>query len=860
MGKVWRAHHSALNRDDALKVLPDAFASDPDRLARFRREAQVLASLNHPNIAHVHGLEQADGIQALVMELVEGPTLADRIAQGPVPIDEALPIAKQIAEALEAAHEQGIIHRDLKPANIKVRSDGTVKVLDFGLAKLSDPSASHGGAGLSNSPTLSAMPTAAGMIMGTAAYMSPEQARGRNVDRRADMWAFGCVLYEMLAGRQTFPNEETVSDTLAAILKGEPDWRALPAGTPPKIRVLLERCLRKDLRRRLPDIAAARLEIEEALSEPSPPVPQVAHAVVQRHRFVWPTVALASLLAAGALAAWVLLKGEAQPRVVHLEVFAPEGATIAAGQPLSPDGSKVAFVAGPAGKQQIWVRPLDSRTPQSLPGTEGATRLVWSADSQNIAFFAEGQLKKIAVTGGPPSVICNEAGRDTAWSSENVILIGGQGKALLRVSALGGQPEPATELAQNETTHDYPDFLPDGRHFLYMARHGSTSEDWDVFVGSLDSKDRRLLPGIHAGARYSRTGHVVFLRAGTLMAQPFDARRLELTGDAFRIAEHVEGGATASFSISENGSLAYLNGTLAMEIQLAWVDRRSKQLSLVGAKGRYANVELSPNGKLLAFDRDNDVFLYDIDRDSTSRFISHAAADFAPKWSRDSRTIAFSSSREPTGNIGPQNVAAGNLYERAVGVVGEEKLFLKTDVGKTMTDWSPDGRYVVYASAGDVWALRVPVSTDAKPLRVTETPFIESQARVSPDGRWIAYVSNESGNRFAVYVQSFLEQGAKQQVSAGDGTAPRWSRDGRELFYIAPAPTTLAAVSAGTLMSVSIKVVGRDLQVGTPVPLFPIRGGFNVAPDGRFLVNVASADETPSPITVIHNWAATLKK
>jgi hypothetical protein len=511
----------------------------------------VLASLNHPNIAVIHDLKEVEGSKYLILELVEGDTLAERIARGPLPLDEALDIALQIAGALETAHERGIVHRDLKPANVKVTPEGRVKVLDFGLAKIYEsPNTSPD---VSHSPTLSAMHTGGGMILGTAAYMSPEQARGRTVDRRGDIWAFGCVLFEMLTGRQTFPSEETVSDTLAGILKEEPGWNALPNDTPPKIRTLLERCLRKDVRRRLPDIAEARIEIEEARIEPR--LAAREPIVVQRRRYAWPAVAVVSLLAAAALAVWIVLAPSPEADVVRFDVFAPEGAIplvidgrkIEVGEPLSPDGRTLAFVASTAGKRVIWVRSLDSTTARPLPGTEDAGRPVWSPDSQYIAFVAQGRLRKVAAAGGPPSQISNEAGRDLAWGAANVILTGGQGKPLLVVPAAGGQPTPVTELGAKETTHDYPAFLPDGRHFIYMARHGGADpeEDWDLFVGSLDSKERKLLPGIHAAVRYSPTGHLLFIRDGTLMAHPFNLNRLELTGEAFLVAEAVAFGPRA---------------------------------------------------------------------------------------------------------------------------------------------------------------------------------------------------------------------------------------------------------------------------------------------------------------------------
>jgi eukaryotic-like serine/threonine-protein kinase len=863
MGKVWRARHTALNRDDALKVLPDAFASDPDRLARFKREAQVLASLNHPNIARVYGLEQADGVQALVMELVEGPTLADRIAQGPIQVDEALPIAKQIAEALEAAHEQGIIHRDLKPANIKVRPDGTVKVLDFGLAKALEPAA-VGSMDATAAPTITspAIMTGVGVILGTAAYMSPEQARGNPADRRSDIWAFGCVLFEMLAGRRPFPDEETVSDTIAGILKGEPAWDALPADTPQKIRALLERCLRKDVRRRLPHIGEARIEIEEAGSEPAPAAESDAPAL-RRGTYLWRAVAAVALLAAAALAGWAILAPPVpeQP-VARFEVTAPPGAipfgnlgrTMEIGDPLSPDGRAVAFHATVGGRQMIWVRQLDASTPKPIPGTEDAVRAIWSPDSRYIAFFLKDQLKKVAVAGGPSMVICNEGSRDLAWNSQNVILIGGQGKSLLRVSASGGQPTPATELLSAETSHDYPQFLPDDRHFLYMARRGPNPEDWDAYVGSLDSKERRLLEGVHAAARYSPTGHLLFLRGQALMAQPFDLDRLALTGDAFPVADGVAAGPRPLFSISANGTLAYLTAASNMDSQLAWIDRAGGPLTPFGPRGNYNRIDLSHDDRYVAFDRGLDILLLDIERGLTSNFVTRAGADFAAVFSADGSTIAFASSREPATNAGAANPNAGNLYVRAVGAVEEERVLLRTNAGKTPTDWSRDG-YLAYTSRNDVWALPA-VSGSAQPLQVTNTPFVESGGRFSPDGRWIAYQSNDSATGQDVYIQSFPDGRRRYPVSAGGGAVPRWSKDGKELFYVAPDLT---------LMAVTLKPVGSDLEFGKPVRLFQSRAfqgnrEYDVSTDGRFLLNDPFNERTDTSIAVIVNWAAGLKK
>ena len=862
MGEVYVAIDTVLGRQVAIKVLPEVFAQDAERVARFEREAKTLAALNHPHIAQIYGLEKPSG--ALVMELVEGEDLSQRIARGAISLDDALCIAQQIAEALEAAHEQNIIHRDLKPANVKVRSDGTVKVLDFGLAKALEPIGSMPG-GVSMSPTITtpAM-THAGVILGTAAYMSPEQARGKPVDKRADIWAFGCVLFEMLSGRRPFPKEETVSDTLAGILKGEPAWNALPADTPQQIRTLVERCLRKDVRRRLPDIAQARIELDEARSEPIPAAERAP--APHRLRFLWPAATALSLLAAAGLAAWVILSPVPEQVVARFDVAPPPGATplppfgrmMDVGQPLSPDGRMVAYVATAEGKEVIWVRSLDSSTARPLPGTEDATRPTWSPDSQYIAFFAQGRLKKVAIEGGPPSVISNEAGREVAWGSGNVILIGGGGKPLRRVSAEGGETTLATEFGPAETTHDYPEFLPDGRHFLYMARHGGTPEDWDVFVGRLDSNERQLLPGVHAGVRYSPTGHLLYLRDRTLMAQPFDVDRRDLTGNAFAVAEGVQVGPHPPFSTSTNGSLAYLGELSPPDSRLAWFDRSGKQLAVISQSGQYDRVALSANSRWVAFDRglDTDIFLFDIERALTSKFVSTSAADFAAVWSADARTIAFASSRDPAGNVGPQNTSGGHLYERVVGVVGEDRLLLKTDAGKIPTDWSRDGRYLAYTSRNDVWAVPMRASDEAQPVRVTDTPFVESGGRFSPDGSLIAYQSNESGGRPEVYVQTFPGRGARQQVSVGGGSQPRWAPIGTELFYVAPDLT---------LMSVSIKADGGELHARSPVPLFQSLAfqrdsEYDVSSDGRFLLKLPGEGPRAASITVIVNWHEELKR
>jgi Tol biopolymer transport system component len=868
MGEVYRGRDTKLGRDVAVKALPSGLSKDSERLARFEREAQILASLNHPNIAIIHELKEVDGAKYLIMELIEGQTLAERIVHGPVPMVEALSIARQIAEALEAAHDKGIIHRDLKPANVQITPEGRAKVLDFGLAKINESDTIS--QNLSNSPTLVDVGTARGLILGTAAYMSPEQARGKNVDRRADVWAFGCVLYEMLTGRQTFPNGETVSDTLAGILTREPDWQALPHDTPPRIRTLLERCLQKDVRRRRRDMAENRIDIEEAEMEyPATDRPSVAQPS-RRREYVLSGLLVVLLLATAALALRAIWTPLPDATAVRFEISPPNSAGLTptqTGLELSPDGRKLAFIGVSQSRAQIWVRSLDAAEAQPLPATEGldAPSFFWSPDSQYIAFFKQGKLNKVSATGGPAQVVCSLPGGGYiggTWNTEGVILLGrGTTGPIVRVPAGGGEPTPATELdaSRGETRHAYPSFLPDGHHFLYVAQSVSTSERI-AYVGTLDSKERHALPGIASAVKYSSTGRVLFIRVGSLMAQPFDIKRLELSGEAFSVAElgMQPGALSGPYSVSGTGALAYRAGVppANQNTQLAWFDRKGKQLALVGPSGEYFRPSLSPDGNDIVFERGSpsDIWVMDIRKGVTSRLVSRPEGGSTfPVWSPDGRSIAFT---HTTG-----------MYERAFGVVGEDKLLMKAEPLVSPTDWSRDGRYIignnVPSAPYDLWAL--PLFGDRKQLRVTETPFNEVGARISPDGHWIAYLSDESpGPRFQLYIQSFPEPGRKLQVSTNGAFIPRWGRDGKELFYVEPDLT---------LMAVPIKYTGSSLEAGAPTRLFkaPIDSStlgngrsYDVAEDGRFLINVvpaaASQARASAPITVILNWAAGLKK
>ena len=883
MGQVYRATDSNLARSVAIKVLPDALAQDTERVARFEREARMLAALNHPNIAHIYGLERASNQVALVMELVEGPTLDERITRGVIPIDEALPIARQIAEALESAHELGIVHRDLKPANIKVRHDGTVKVLDFGLAKAMEPlgpvgsgSAPVGPGGLSLSPTITspALLTGAGIILGTAAYMSPEQARGKAVDKRTDIWAFGCVLYEMLTGRRAFAGDN-VTDVLARVLERDVDLGAIPASVPPAIRRLLRRCLVKDWRQRLSDIGVARLEIDEALTGGAPELATAVSSGARpwRERAAWAAAVVAAAIIGGS-AAYYSRPVPAPPSEVRFEIPVTQMRFLT-DIAVSPDGRRVAFAAAaPNGRDAIWVRDLNASTARLLPGTENASPQsmvpTWSPDSRYIVFAADGNLKKADVMGGSAQTLTQLGGQlgGAAWNRDNVILFASNDHGLRRISASGGNVTGVSErdASLEETYHDAPAFLPDGRHFLYFAWSNAKEENRAIFIGSLDSPSRTRLMTAESNALYSR-GHLLFMRGDTLVAQPFAPDRLQFTGDAVSLDVRVAkfGGELGAFSVSDTGTLIYREPRDETPTrQLVWIDRNGKTVRATDDQFSMGpGLRLSPSGKQIAFVEGNppDVFVYDLERHVKTRLTTSPETDHNPVWSPDGSRVVFDSHRQ---GPDPQSASDAGLYERPSNGATAEQPMLDREKGvqHSPRDWSTDGHTLVFAKQGqngrwNLWGL--PLTGDRKPFPYRISEFNENEAALSPNGRFLAFTSNESG-RNEVIVQPFPDAGrGRWQISSEGGSAPRWRSDGRELFYIDLKGRIVGLSVTVTGPTFSIQQTSLTMQTPLPVPLQTAGSSapYDVAPDGqRFLLTLPITGVSATPISVRVNWSA----
>ena len=876
MGEVYRARDMRLHRDVALKILPDVVAQDPDRLARLEREAQVLAALNHSNIANIFGFEQTGGISALALEMVEGPTLGERIAEGPLPVEETLLIARQIMAALEAAHESGIIHRDLKPANIKVRPDGTVKVLDFGLAKVVESNASRSGSA-SMSPTLTTPAvTGVGTIMGTAAYMAPEQARGRMVDKRADIWAFGCVLFEMLTGRRAFEGSD-VTDVLAAVIKTDPEWEALPRDLPAAVGLTVRRCLMKDPALRFRDIGDARLALSGAFhTETIAPIVAQVTAPRRATRTV-AVIAIAAVLAAApaAVVTWLLTRPAPaavdRMAILHSDPDARFGGAPGTDVVVTPDGRHVAYTAGGRGNVRLYVRALDQLTPRPVAANiTNPVHLVMSPDGQWIGFAdpADQMLKKVSINGGPPLQIANlptapsGAYVGATWAPDDSIIFGTSVGGLMRVSP-GGTAEAITKADQGtgDLAHRFPHLLPGGRALLFTIFPADGQPDnMQIAVLDLESGQHRVIVRGGSFPVYVKSGHIVYGNAGTLRAVRFDIDRLELRGNPIAVVEGVitKAGGAASFSVSGNGTLTYVAGAAAVARRsVVWVDRQGREEETNLPPRAYAYARLSPDGHRVALDiRDeqNDVWTWDLTRKTLTRLTLNPGMDRGPVWTPDGTRIAFSMA---TGAAEPVFIQASDGSGTPTRVTPEVGIFMPVS-------FTADGKQLlVHPTAAAPYDLQI-IDIEAKtpPKTLLGEPYSESNGVVSPDGRWLAYQSTESG-RDEIYVRPFPNvNSGRWQVSADGGTRPLWSRDGRELFYYVPP---------GVIMAVPI-ASGGSFTAGTPA--VAVKGNYvspqtgrmyDVSPDGRrFLLIKDSRAEGAAPpppqLIVVQNWLEELKR
>jgi len=873
MGDVYQAADSKLGRNVALKILPETFARDADRLARFEREARMLAALNHPNIASIFGIERVGDHNFLVMELVDGETLAERIKRGPIPLADTLAYSRQILEALEGAHEKGVIHRDLKPANIKITSDGKIKVLDFGLAKSVETESASTVA--SNSPTLSIAATQAGMILGTASYMSPEQAKGKPVDRRTDIFAFGCILYEMVTGKRAFDGDD-VSDILGAVLIREPDWTQLPPTFPPGLRRLLGLCLEKNFRNRRGSAADVRLDIELALKEPA----AVAHTTAppdkrpsMTNRVLPVAVAAVALALVAALVTWNLKPNAAAPPVVRFSFVLPDDQVFTnAGRPVvawSPDGSRFVYVAN----RRLYLKTLGESDSRLIPGSEdnqGVLNPVFSSDGQSLAFFslADGALKRIAVTGGVAVTIgAVDSPFGMSWGADDEILVGQGPKGIIRISAKGGQAQTVISLQPNEVAH-VSEMLPGGDSVLFTVAKAVSAERWSkaqIVVQSLKSGDRKVLVEGGNAARYLPTGHLTYAVGKTLMAVPFDVKRLLTTGSAVALVDGVmsAGNSGASqFSISSNGALLYVPASDSKaENTLAIVDRDGRARPLPLPPADYGDPRVSPNGRQIAFHTNEEkteqqnVWVYDLDGKTSARQLTFAGKNAYPIWSPDSQRILFQSDRE--GDL-------GLFVQRADGTGAAERV-TKPDgdyYSHVPDSWNRDGDTFLFTkgkgSDSSVWTYSL---RDKQATLFADAPLWQQSSGFSPDGHWAAYMSEEKGRN--VFVEPFPRTGAKFQLK-DSATHPVWSPDGKELFF-------MSNLSNGQLYAVSLRTQ-PSFAFGIPVAL-PIKGfiqtagggqNYDVTPDGKFLVVMPPVNTTEKgagpQVQVVLNWFEELRQ
>ena len=891
MGEVYRARDAKLNRDVAIKVLLPAVANDTERLARFRREAQMLASLNHPGIAQIHGLEDSASGPFLVMELVNGATLADRIAVAAIPVDEAIAIARQIVDALEAAHERGIIHRDLKPANIKVCDDGSVKILDFGLAKALDPQSGVAAGSLAHSPTItSPAMTQAGLILGTAAYMSPEQAKGRVVDKRTDVWAFGCVLYEMLTGRRAFGGED-VTDTIAAIVRGEPEWTALPADTPPQIRLLLQRCLEKDRKARISDIGVARFLMNETLSAPGAAVtasPRSRRTAV---------VAAAIGLAIGAVVTAAIWRTWSPPpeRTTPVRfVFTPPAAQPIVVQgtdrdlAITPDGSFIVYRSGASAQLQLSlsIRGVNELEPRLLPGTNNGRFPFISADGRWVGFQAGNEIRKVAITGGQAEVVCRIlALRGASWGDDDFIVFASPA-GLQRVSAAGGEPTSLTSIDPDKVeAHVLPHVLPGSKWVVFTVHPGT-----DYLAARLEALEiatgrRKVIVPAGHDAMYVNSGHLVYGLTNaasdaatrfqaSLRAVRFDPVRAEVIGESLPLVEQVRVGAspTLNYSVSRRGDLVYVPGTAPIpptERTLTWVNRKGQETAIAAEPRAYAMARISPDGARVALDvRDQvmDIWIWDLNRQTLSSLNRHPSQDMSPIWTPDSKRVIWTSTR---GGGNP------NLYWQAADGSGEPERLTVHFGNQFPTSTTPDGAFVTWFGASGTTAngtdlFRLAMKDPARKVEpLLAAAGMDFGAEVSPDGRWLAYHSNNSGE-FQVYVRPYPNvQDGREQVSRAGGSRPAWSRDGRELFYLdgdnlLTAVAVPAAVGARFTSGPPIQILKKKYYAGATLLGLDLRA-YDVAPDGQRFLMIKDPEPAPGTsqtavsLVVVLNWVEELK-
>ena len=863
MGEVYRAKDTRLGRDVAVKVLSSHLSTSEEVRQRFEREAKTISQFSHPHICSLYDVGREGDTDFLVMELLEGESLADRLGKGPLPTEQLLRYGIQIADALDKAHRQGIVHRDLKPGNVMLTKTG-VKLLDFGLAKPLTAAGARpvsGASVLATEAQVSQPLTERGTVLGTFQYMAPEQLEGGEADGRSDIFAFGAVLYEMATGKKAFTGKSQAS-LIGSILRDDPPSISEAAPMiPPALNRVVKTCLAKDPEDRFQTAHDAKLQLEwiaEGGSQAGLPAPVVARRK-NREKLAWGIAAMAILAAVLATFGYVR-RAPKPPRVTRFEVAIPPNVIAIDTPRISPDGRILAFNATDSGGlTRIWIRPLNALAAQPLPGTEGTTRPFWAPDSRFIGFAQGGKLMKIDVSGGPPTKICDApTASDGTWSPEGVILFDGTGSdPIQRVSAAGGTPTIAVkpDAARKETQIGWPEFLPDGRHFMYMSINQKV-DDSAYRIGSLDSPETKSFAPAQTMLTYAPPGYLLFVRDRTLVAQAFDAKAMKTTGEPVPLAEQIGTDAVglARFSVSRDGVLAYRTGESGN--RLVWIDRAGKEIETLGDPGEYGEPDLSPSNDRLAFDlvdlrtNKSDIWIRDLARGVNSRFTFTPGNAFSPLWSRDGGTVVFSSDRE----------GAAGLYEKAANGQEEEKVLLKEEALVIPISFSPDGRFLAYQvrTPKNGWdAMVLPMTGDRKPVPIAAASFNETQGKFSPDGRYIAYISNESG-RNEIYVRSYPGAGGKWQVSNAGGTDPHWSSDGKELYYRSPDQKLMAVEIRG----------GTSLEAGIPRPLFlgrvhigTARNKLVPAKDGqRFLFVAPLGRDAMTPTTVVLNWFAGLGK